>query len=249
MLHVVLWKWEPGPGVERHYTHRHVNALAHALRANTSLPNMRVTCVTDDPSGIDCETFPLWRDCEQLKNASGAHLPSCYRRLKLYDWRTQSEMGMHKGDRVVSLDLDTLVTGPLDEIWRTKGKYVGWMMPALLKPSGVYNGSFQMFNAGDLRRVWEDFDPDTSPAVAAANGFRGSDQSWLSYKLVDQEGCTTVTYPTVASYPLHCRKLSIFSKRTRLVMFHGKRKPWHPEASQEASWIKRYWRPEHALSQ
>lgn len=247
MLHVVLWKWTPGPGVERHYTARHVNHLAHALRANTSLRDMRIICVTDDPHGItQCETHPLWQDCDRLRNASGAHLPSCYRRLKLYDANTQREMGMFKGDRVASLDLDTLVCGPLDAIWQTKGKYVGWLLPGLLHKD-VYNGSFQMFTAGELRRVWEDFHPDVSPAMVNALGYRGSDQAWLSYQLVDKEGSASVGYPTVASYPLHIRRMSLFDRRTRLVMFHGKRKPWQPEAVAEAGWIRRYWREEHAL--
>jgi hypothetical protein len=247
MLHVVLWKWEPGPGVERHYNASHVNHLAHAIRANSSLRDLRIICVTDKPEGINCETFPLWKDCDKLKNASGAHLPSCYRRLKLYDARTQQAMGMRRGDRIVSLDVDSLVTGPLDEIFKIKGRYVGWMLPAL-NHSEVYNGSFQMFDAGDLRHIWEDFDPMKSPFEASRAGYRGSDQAWLSWRLVGQEGSTSVNYPAVASYPLHCRKFSIFSAKTRLVMFHGKKKPWNPETAAESNWIKRYWRPEHALA-
>jgi hypothetical protein len=247
MLHVVIWKWAPGVGVERHYNALHVNHLAHALRAQTSL-QMRVVCVTDEPYGIDCETYPLWKDCDQLKNATKAHLPSCYRRLKLYDWRTQQQMGMHRGDRIAGLDLDTLVTGPLDEIWRAKGRYVGWLL-AGSQHDHVYNGSFQMFDAGDLTHIWDKFDPDKSPREAAAAGYRGSDQAWLSYNLVDRPGSSHVGYPTIASYPLHCKKLATFSAKTRLVMFHGRKKPWDPEIAQESNWVRRYWRPQHVLSE
>jgi hypothetical protein len=63
-----------------------VNRIARAIKRNARAVPVRVVCVTDDPSGItECDTHPLWDDCSKLRNASGAHLPSCYRRLKLYD--------------------------------------------------------------------------------------------------------------------------------------------------------------------
>jgi hypothetical protein len=247
--HVVLWKWEPGVGVERHYSARHVNHMAIALRAATPGMDVRVVCVTDDPTGISqCDTHPLWSDCDQLKNASGAHLPSCYRRLKLYDWKTQSEMGIEKGDRVVSLDLDVLVTGSLADVLRKEGAFVGWKLPGAVHDE-VYNGSFQMFTSGTLRSIWSEFDPDHSPAQAKLAGFRGSDQAWLSMKLAGKPGCANIPYPSFASYPLHCRKLGYFSVKHRLVFFHGKMKPWDPKAATESNWIRRYWREEHALSE
>ena len=247
--HFVLWKWEPGTGVERSYSARHVNHMAIAIKR--AVPGMedrvRVICVTDDPTGISqCEIFPLWPDCGELTNATKAHLPSCYRRLKLYDWKTQSEMGMEKGDRIIGLDLDTLVTGSLIEVIKKEGLYVGWKLPGLLHDE-VYNGSFQMFSAGTLRGIWEEFDPDRSPQEAKLAGYMGSDQSWLSMKLIGKQGCTNIPYPTLASYPLHCKKLGYFSVKHRLIFFHGRTKPWHPEAARESRWIHRYWREEHAL--
>lgn len=251
--HIVLWKWNPGVGVDRHYTARHVNHMAIALR--NALPGMsdrkqvRIVCVTDDPTGISqCETFPLWKDLDHLRNATNPSLPSCYRRLKLYDWETQSQMGMVKGERIISLDLDTLITGPLLDVIKTEGHFVGWKMPGWGHDE-VYNGSFQMFTAGTLRHIWSEFDPVKSPLEAKKAGWRGSDQSWLSMRLIGQPGSTCIPYPVLASYPLHCKKLGYFSPKHRLIFFHGKTKPWQPEAAKESKWILRYWREEHALSQ
>ena len=246
-VHVVLWKWKPDEGVQRQYGVEHVNKLARDIVKFAEDVPVRVLCVTDEPDGIECETFPLWEDCSRLRNASGAHLPSCYRRLKLYDRQTQREMGIPLADRIVGLDLDVLVTGSLRDVLSKLGLYVGWQL-AGMHHDEVYNGSFQMFTAGSLQEIWSEFDPMRSPVVASAAGWRGSDQSWLSMNLIGREGCTSIDYPTFASYPLHVRKLGTFSAKTRLVLFHGKRKPWHPEARAEARWISRYWREDHALS-
>jgi hypothetical protein len=227
----------------------HVNTLARALIKHTPGMDVRIVCVTDDPAGItECETHPLWSDCSDLVNATKDNLPSCYRRLKLYDRATQRAMGIKAGDRILGLDLDVLVTGDLRGVLATPGLFVGWKL-AGTHHTEVYNGSFQMFTAGTLDDVWYDFDPITSPRAALHAMYLGSDQAWLSWKLVNREGCTNIDYPVLASYPLHCQRLGRFSASHRLVFFHGKRKPWDPLAINESSWITRYWRPEHALSQ
>lgn len=244
MLHIVLWKWQAGKGVERTYTALHVNTLAREIKRHSAGMDVRVVCVTDEPANIvECETFPLWSDCDNLVNATKANLPSCYRRLKLYDPETQTAMGIRAGDRVLGLDLDVLITGNLRGVLETPGLYVGWKL-AGNEHDEVYNGSFQMFTAGTLEDVWYDFDPETSPREALRAGFRGSDQAWLSWKLIKREGCTHIDYPVLASYPLHNRRLSAFSAKHRIVFFHGSRKPWDKLAQNESSWILRYWRPE-----
>lgn len=241
--HVVLWKWQGAQDVSRQYNYEHVNHMARAIRENTPGMDVRVICVTDDGKGIrDAEVFPLWEDCGELKNATKATLPSCYRRLKLYDQRTQREMGIPRGQRVVGLDLDTLVTGNLTHVLNTRGLFVGWKLAGTHHPH-VYNGSFQMFTAGTLTDIWDEFDPEKSPREALQAGYLGSDQSWLSWKLIDREGCMDIPYPVFASYPLHCRRLGHFSAKHRLVFFHGKNKPWFPETRRDSAWINRYWRP------
>lgn len=243
-VHVVLWKWQGKPNVQRSYTAQHVDVLSQAVKKNAGSVDVRVVCVTDDPTGItQTETYPLWPDCGELENATKENLPSCYRRLKIYDIKTQREMGIPRGQRIVSLDLDTVVTGDLSGIFRWEGTFVGWALAGHPPHDTVYNGSFQMFTAGTLRHVWEEFDPETSPRAAKLAGFLGSDQSWLSWKLVGKPGHTDIPYPVLASYPLHCRRLGSFSAKTRLVFFHGRRKPWDHQAQEESGWIRRYWRP------
>lgn len=224
------------------YSPDYVNVMQSMLKRNMDGVSYRMLCITDDDHGIQCETARLWDDCSGLANASGPHrLPSCYRRLRLYDGETQRDLGISSGDRIISLDLDTVICGPLRQVVETEGRFVGWKLAAEFHP-WVYNGSFQMFTAGDLQHIWSEFNPKTSPEVAKQAGYKGSDQAWLSMNLVGREGSNDVPYPVLASYPLHCVRRGYHSKDTRLVFFHGKRKPWSIEANSASPWIARHWR-------
>lgn len=245
MLHVVLWKWWQ-PGTTRRYTTEHVNLMAGMLNDNMSGVKYRVVCVTDDSDhDFDCETYPLWSDHDNLANASGRHLPSCYRRLRLYDPDTQLDMGIRRGDRILSLDIDAVVCGQLAEIVKTPGRFVGWQVPGPQHPR-VFNGSFQMFTAGDLDHVWKDFDPGSSPRRANRAGFMGSDQAWLSYCLVGREGSVGLEYPALASYPSHVQAMAQHSAKTKILFFNGSLKPWSSETLRKTPWVADYWRKKHA---
>lgn len=237
---IVLWKWRQVNQREE-YTAEHVNVMVSMLSRN--LPNVRyrVICVTDDQSGLACESYPLWEDHDNLPNASRRHLPSCYRRLKLYDPATQRDMGVKAGDRIVSLDLDTLVCGSLYEVLNTKGTFVGWGLKGIQHPQ-VFNGSFQMFTAGELSHIWSGFKGAESAKEANHAGYMGSDQAWLSHNLIGKPGSIALGYPLIASYPLNVRLLRKHDYRTRLIFYHGTVKPWHPQAFKETKLSDRYWR-------
>lgn len=241
MLQVVLWKWEQ-PGANRAYLPEHVNVMCSMLRRNLSKVPHRIVCVTDSEFGItECETAPLWEDFNNLPNATGRHLPSCYRRLKLYDAKTQKNIGIDKGDRIMGIDIDALITNDLRPVIETPGEFVGWH---LARHDGklVFNGSLQMFTAGTLQHIWDEFDPRTSPKEAFNAGFRGSDQSWLSYKLCGRPGSVGLEYPLVSSYPLQNRIRHELKFATSIIFFHGSQKPWDPQARFATRWIDRYWR-------
>jgi hypothetical protein len=243
LLHIVLWKWTQ-PNFRETYTADHVNRMAVSLKENLKGLDHRVVCITDDTQGISSptDTYPLWRDHDNLANVSGKHLPSCYRRLRLFDPETQVALGIKKGDRIVSLDLDALVVGPLNEVLNRKDRWVGWAVRGLYHPR-VFNGSLWQFNAGDLSEIWTSFNANESPRIAAKAGFMGSDQGWISYKISKQPYAFGWGWPYVASYPREVRLMRVLDRRTRLIFFHGAPKPWHDKTQSESPWIKRYWRP------
>lgn len=223
MLHVVTFKWRSDSYRVR-YSAEHVDVLEAMVRRHYR-GDLRFVCITDDPRGIEAETAPLWDDCAGLTNASGRQLPSCYRRLKLFDPATQRDIGMRPGDRLVSLDLDTVCVGNLNALWDREDDFVGWALPGTHHPR-VFNGSMWMLRAGAEAHVWRDFDPETSPAEAKAAQFLGSDQSWMSYRLQGRAGWTQAD--GVYSFPQALRSAQAVPADARVVMFHGFRKPWSP---------------------
>lgn len=244
MLHTpvnwILWKWHQ-EGFFLRYTAAHVNETARRIRANFNHQGpWRIICVTDDPEGIDeCETFPLWTDFSKLKNASGANLPSCYRRLKLFDMDTLKAMGIERGERVISIDLDALITGDLRPIVFRDGTFVGWAVPGTYHRR-VFNGSMFMFYAGLHTDLWHNFDPQRSPREASQRGFLGSDQGWISWRMAHSAPGWQPHRDGVLSYTRDVRPRRMLPKGTKIVFFHGRQKPWDPAVQREAPWIKNY---------
>jgi hypothetical protein len=241
MLHIVLWKWHQ-PGFRSTYTAEHVNVMFAMLKRHLVKVNYRVVLVTDDPAGVNPEVIvhPLWNDLSDLRNASGKHLPSCYRRLKLFDAATQTEMGIAKGDRIMSVDLDAIVSGDMRHVVQRPERFVGWAVRGM-RHLRVFNGSMFLFTAGDLQEVWTEFDPNGSPATAQKNGYFGSDQSWLSYKLAKRHDCAGWGYPQVLSYPRECMRRPILPRNSAIIFFHGKDKPWDEKVQKAAPWVLQYW--------
>jgi hypothetical protein len=238
VLTVVCWKWRE-PGYRHVYEAAHVNVLRSMLARHCSLPH-RLVCVTDDPADIHCETFPLWDDCAKLKNATAAFLPSCYRRLKLFDPATQAAMGVEPGQRIVSIDLDVVILGSVDHLFSTQAPFAAWRVIGSYH-STVMNGSLWMVEAGKLAWMWSEFDPDISPAKARAAGYKGSDQAWMSYRL-DGDFHGWGAADGVRSYPMDLARRRTKPRGVSVAVFHGLIKPWTRSAYPRCPWIAEHWR-------
>ena len=142
------------------------------------------------------------------------------------------------GDRMVSLDLDTVVTGDLGPLWDRPEDFVIW---GETNPRSFYNGSMWLLTAGARSQVWTQFDPRSSPKAAYKAGRFGSDQGWLSHCLGPGEK-TWTRADGVYSYNVHLRgKAEKLPPNARIVMFHGSVDPWSPDA-QRLAWVKHHYR-------
>lgn len=235
MINVVTFKWKPRPGYRSAFNSEHVNILARMVARNYPHPH-KFICVTDDAAGIDDHIgiVPLWDDYADLPSPHGAGNPSCYRRLKLYSEEARELFG----DRIVSLDLDCVITGDLTPLWDRPEDFVVW---GQTNPANPYNGSMQLLTAGARRQVWEDFDPVQSPILARRRGFFGSDQAWLCACLGPNEARWT-TKDGVYSYRIDCKpRGGRLPEGARIVFFHGQIDPDHPEA-QRLEWVREAYR-------
>src|SRR5690606_37323728 len=83
------------------------------------------------------------------------------------------------GDRVVQIDLDTVIVGDLNPLWDRYESFVGWAVKNRFHDR-VFNGSMWMFQAREFSHVWRQFDPLKSPKEALDAGFLGSDQAVMT---------------------------------------------------------------------
>jgi len=237
-LHVVCWKWR-GSKAQAAYSANHVNVLGAMLFRHLR-ERHRLICVTDDPRGVEHETYPLWNDLGGLPNPNGPSYPSCYRRLKLFDREQQRAMGIDDGDRVVSLDLDVVVTRDVTPLFNRREDFVGWRAEGKHREV-VLNGTIFMFRAGAMDHLWREFDPEKSPRAALSARYYGSDQAWLSYKLAGKVAAWG-NESGIYSYMRDMVFDASLPSDARIVSFHGRRKPWDSRVQTEAPWIAEHWR-------
>lgn len=231
----VTFKWKPKPGYRSSFGPEAVKVLRNMIARHYSKPH-RFVCVTDDTTGLDgIETFPLWDDYKDVPSPAGGHNPSCYRRLKMF----APEAKEWFGDRVVVMDLDTVIVQDLTPLFKGDFDFRIWGESDYPQTQWM-NGSLWMLKTGTRTKVWTDFDPTTSPKKAHKAGARGSDQGWMSFIL----GKTEATWGRkdgVYSYRKHVKPLGHLPNDARIVNFHGHVDPWSYEA-QQIPWVKENWR-------
>ncbi len=232
---VATFKWTPMPGYRSEFTAAAVNTLKAMTDRHYRSPHEFV-CVTDDARGLDpsIRVVPLWQDHATVPAPQGGKNPSCYRRLKVFSREIEAVLGK----RFVVMDLDMLITGDLAPLWDRPEDFV---MTGDTNPKTHYNGSMILLTAGTRAKVWETFDPLTSPRLAAKAGHYGSDQAWISYCLGKGEAIWTRTegvYSFRNHLALHRNRLP---HGTKVVNFHGLRKMWSPNVS-HIPWIQEHYR-------
>jgi hypothetical protein len=232
---VVTWLWQQkdyrsvyGPSqvntlrrqVARHYPHQH-----------------RFICVTNMRQGLDpeVEVLPDFGDFVGLESPHGNHRPSCFRRLRIF----HPDAAQLFGQRYVSMDLDTVITGALLPVWHRPEPIVMW---GNTNRTTHYNGSMVLKSAGVGSEVWTEFNPRTSPHIAKASGNFGSDQGWMSYRL--GPGLPMWSQADgVYSYRNHIATTgNKLPENARIVFFHGRVDPWTETAQKLCPWIREHYR-------
>ncbi|HQR71223.1 MAG TPA: hypothetical protein PLE54_11505 [Burkholderiaceae bacterium] len=249
MISVVTFKWKPRPGYRSKFTSEHVNTLAAMVARHYRSPH-RFICITDDPTGLEVEHYPLWDTYSDMRNPTWPEGPSCFRRLRVFD-RTFASIA---GPRFICLDLDMVITGDVTPLFDRPEPFL--MMRTHL-PHIPLCGSMFMMNAGVHQEVWDDFARNPAAAIAAMQkaGCRGSDQAWMTYRLgtkVPGWGNEDGVYSYMQLAPRigkrrgvgafqYTPKLAKLPEGARIVIFTGKPDPWDKEALDVAPWIREHY--------
>lgn len=210
-LNICVWRW--GSKYPGHYVERLKAGLARHLKREYRF------CV-----------FAPEEEDEYLTK-----VPGCFVRLRMFDpaWQEKNKME----GRIVSLDLDTVITGPLDPLFDI-GDEFAILLNANSSNPGRYNGSIFSFMAGYRPDVWSDF------SLKAASRIKfdayPDDQAWLEHECPDAKNWEVG--PASGIYAFQKKRWVTGDKLpsdARIVAFPGWR---DPERFKHLDWVKANWR-------
>ena len=233
-LSVVTFKWRKNVTGYRlknqvSYGAEHVNILFESIKRNT---NVRFTpiCVTDDATGIDksITTIPLWN--------TYTHLGGCYNRLFLFSKEARKLFG----EKLICIDLDTVITGNIDHILSREEDFVINEFRPVGQKYQKYNGGLLSLVTGSRTEVWEKFNEKTSIKILDDlrnnQGYLGSDQAWIQYVLGNNESLFT-NQNGVYDFNQFYHDLP---KDAGIVLFPGRTDPLIEK--EHITWIKNLWK-------
>ncbi len=220
-------KWGTKYGAE------YVNNLYAAVKRNTTLP-FNFHCFTEDSMSVheDVIIHPLKFD----------GIDGWWNKLYLFSDEIDID------GRVLFIDLDTLITGNIDDMLEITEGFV--MIKDFFFPNQNNDGSGLMsFETKQHPKIWNTFISNPDAAVKSLHPH--GDQKWI-VKFVDKVTHWQDILPEqVVSFKIHCREG--LPNNTRVVCYHGL--PSIPDSITTASmaqglripaspWIKEYWNNE-----
>lgn len=161
MLHISTWHW--GTSYPQYYVDRLAAGVARHVK--------------------QAHTFHVFSP--EPEDQYLTEMPGCLARLRMWDLEWQARQGIARGDRLVTLDLDLIVTGELDPLFDQPHPFMV-LQGANAVNKNPYNCSVQMLRAGYRPDVWTDFSLENLKA-APVHSF-SDDQGWLWHRLPLEAG-------------------------------------------------------------
>lgn len=201
------------------YVDRLYNGLSRHMPKNQP---WRFICFTDWKQPIDYRRFetrtlvaPSWKGC----------LP------KLVAFNPANEFS----GQVFVIDLDTVITGSLDDIMSYRGKFCAraWFR-GVGRGEWVLDGDMISFQAGELTEtIWRPFAADP---LAAEEETGGRERLWYRARLPNADMWQKLVPDQFVSYKNHCREG--LPKGARMVSFHGDPRPH----TLDLPWLSEHWK-------
>lgn len=212
MLHIVTFHWGDKYGPE------YVERLAAGVARHVHQPH-KFEILAPHPSD------------EHLTK-----IPGCFARLRLFDPFWQFIQGLDgSDDRIVCMDLDTVITGPLDPLFRPEPFLI--LQGANSANPCPYNGSLWALKPGYRPDVWADFSIEAAQRIPA-HSFP-DDQGWMAHKLPGAAGWKAGEGGVYAMGKPGWPKGTDLPADARIVVFPGWR---DPAKFAHLPWVKEHWR-------
>ena len=224
MLNIVTWFW----GTK--YSPKYVERLARGLRRGL-MQSHRLVVMTDGRqvlSGYECHDIN-----EQdlpLLNVRG-----CFARLRMFDPDWQKKLSM-QGERIVCVDLDTVITGNLDPLFDRVEPLVILQGANSANPC-PYTACLFMLQAGAHPELWQQFSLEAAEKIPKYEF--ADDQGWMHYLVPGAAAWNTGAESGVWSF----RKRGwpsddVLPSAARMVAFPGGR---DPSQFVKLPWVRDHW--------
>ncbi len=202
MLNFVTINWQNYCGCGVEYTNRLFDGIRRNLNEETEC---KFIVFTDNltekyADGIEVRMLPFpdligwWQKCSLF-------IPSLF----------------SDGDRVVWMDLDTIILGNIRDIAEYRGDFAILRDPFFPQHHG---SAVMAWKPGYLDHIWTTWDKGGRPQFDP----RG-DQRWIETMQPKADFWQDMFPGIFLSYKAHIRPIGYVPERTRVVIFHGKPKP------------------------
>lgn len=223
-LKIVTWLW--GDKYPDEYPIRLAAGIRRHLRQA-----LRLILITDRKStivGFD-EVWPI--PDEDLPLLA---VPGCFVRLRMFDPAWQAAHGVT--DRMVCIDLDSVITGPLDPLFDRPEPFVILQGGNSNNPC-PYGGALMMLRPGVHSEVWSEFSLDAAAKIPRHEF--PDDQGWIAHSVHGATGwkCGPSSGVYVFRKPTWPAS-DLLPADARLVTFNGWR---NPKTFKNLDWVRKHW--------
>lgn len=226
MLHVVVWWWG------NKYPAFYVERLRNGLRKHLQQP-YRLLCMVDRLLERPVISGLGYR---QILDDDLISQKGCFARLRMFDPQWQSSREIAPDDRVVCIDLDCVITGPLDPLFLRPEPFMILKGANAVNPC-PYNGSLWQLRAGYRPDVWSDFSLEAASKIPFHEF--PDDQAWFAHKLPGEVGWKAGPESGVYAFKKPgWPKGDDLPKDARVVFFPGSR---DPSQFTHLPWVKEHW--------
>jgi hypothetical protein len=237
-LTVCTYLWEPVEGSRySRYGPDDVRLLQRMVARNLSIPHDFVV-VTDHPEAFADDSAIRVVPIDWTTHVSD----TCFVRLFTFSPRARKIIG----ERVLQLDLDTVIVGDLGPIVDRSEDLVLWRNPRKwpltfpevghAKRLSWFNGAVMLHSPGTWGVIWQNFDPHDPGA---------RDDQWLISDYAGKDNPywdqnDGIYRPASRYRPWQGIGDGKLPANARLVTFAGDCKPWLPEVIAENPWIQEF---------
>jgi hypothetical protein len=233
MLVISTWFWGDK------YEPRDIEKLQAGLVRNLQQP-FRFIVITDrvleaglyehDDYG-EMETYEIYQQDKYLLDEKG-----CLVRLRMFDPAWQDYIGLNRDDKLVCVDLDVVVTGPLDGVFEREEPFLILQGANTANPC-PFNGSLMMLRPGHFSKVWREFSLEKLHRTKYYEF--PDDQGWLHHMLPQAAGWRVGGPSGVYAFQKNgWPKGTDLPKDAKLVVFPGWRSP---DKFADVPWVQKHW--------